>query len=254
MKKVALITGATSGIGNATAKLFADNGYNLIVTGRRAERLKELKSELKAKYTGIKVHTLSFDVKDRDSCSACLGSLPEDFRRIDVLVNNAGLASELVKFQDGSISNWDTVIDTNIKGVIYITKIVADIMVVQGGGHIVNIGSVAGTEPYEGGNIYCATKFAIHGLSKTMRIDLLGTGVKVTEVRPGKTNTEFSLVRFGGDREEADRAYEGYQPLTGDDIAQSIFWAVSQPANVNIDEIVITPAAQANSYYIKKDK
>lgn len=252
MGKVALITGATAGIGKATAKLFAGAGYDLIVTGRRAERLKELKKEICGNREGTQVHTLCFDIKDRRSCEAAMGALPEKFRSIDVLVNNAGVASDLIKFQDGDISNWDSVIDTNVKGLIYITRIVAEGMVERGGGHIVNVGSVAGTEPYAEGNIYCATKYAVHGLTKSIRIDLLGTGVKVTEIRPGKVLTEFSLVRFRGNTEEARRAYEGFTPLSGEDVAGTILWAVNQPANVNIDEIVLTPLAQANSYYICK--
>lgn len=253
MKKTALVTGATSGIGLATARLLAADGFHLIVTGRRAERLKELKKELKDDHPEIKVHVLSFDIKDRHSCEAALGALPESYRRIDVLVNNAGLASDLVKFQEGDFSNWDTVIDTNIKGLIYVSRLVTAIMLEQGGGHIVNIGSIAGTEPYAEGNVYCATKHAVHGFSKALRIDLLGTNVKVTEVRPGKVDTEFSLVRFHGDREKADSAYEGYTALSGEDVARAVLWAVSQPEHVNIDEIVITPAAQANSYYLKRE-
>lgn len=252
MKKTVLITGASSGIGMAAAKLFAAEGYNIIITGRRAERLKELKKEIKAEHD-IKMQVLAFDIKDRKSCEAAINSLPEFWRRIDVLVNNAGMASDLVKFQEGDTLNWDMTIDTNIKGLIYISRMIARMMIAQGGGHIVNIGSVAGTEPYEDGNIYVATKHAVHGLSRAMRIDLLGTGVKVTEIRPGKVNTEFSLVRFHGDREMADRAYEGYVPLRGEDVAAAIVWSVSQPEHVNIDEVVLTPVAQANSYYLRKE-
>ncbi len=254
MGKTVMVTGATSGIGEATARLFAANGYNLIITGRRAARLKALKKELKSSYENIEILILVFDVRDKRSVEASLGSLHEDFRTIDVLVNNAGLASDMVRIQDGDTGNWDTVIDTNVKGLIYVTRLVSAMMVEQGFGHIVNIGSIAGTEAYENGNIYCATKFAVHGLSAAMRIDLLGTGVKVTEVRPGKVNTEFSLVRFHGDREEADRTYEGYDALTGHDVAETVLWAVERPPHVDINEIVITPKAQANSYYLKKER
>lgn len=249
--KVAMITGATAGIGRATAELFASEGYTLVITGRRAERLKELKKELKDKY-GVKVQVLNFDVKDKDTGLAAMNALQEPYNQIDVLVNNAGLASEMVRFQDGDLQNWDEVIDTNVKGPIYISRFVARGMIERGRGHIVNIGSVAGTEPYECGNIYGASKHALHGLSRSMRIDLLGTGVKVTEIRPGKVETEFSLVRYKGDQEAADKCYEGFRPLLGDDIARTILWAVSQPDNVNIDEIMITPVSQANSYYIHK--
>ncbi len=249
MKQVVLVTGATSGIGEATARIFAEEGYDLIITGRRAERLKQLKQELKEDH-GVSVHVLCFDIKERQSCQAALESLPEKFRQIDILVNNAGMASDFVHFQSGDVNNWEEVIDTNIKGVLYISRIVAERMVAQGHGHIVNIGSTAGTEPYECGNVYCATKHAVHALSETMRIDLLGTGVKVTEIRPGKVETEFSLIRFHGDKEAADKVYAGYEPLRGEDIAETILWAVRQPAHVSINEVIITPASQANSYYI----
>lgn len=250
MKKTALITGATSGIGRATARAFADEGYDLIITGRRAERLKSLKAELE-KDTGAEVLALSFDVRDRRACEAALCSLPEGFRCIDVLVNNAGLASGLDPIQDGDPSDWEAMIDTNIKGLLYITRTVAPEMAARGAGHIINIGSIAGTQPYEKGNVYCATKHAVHALSQGMRIDLLGTGVRVTEVRPGMVETEFSVVRFHGDRERADGVYAGLEPLAGEDIAEVILWAASQPAHVNIDEVVVTPLAQANSYYKK---
>ena len=253
MKKIVLITGATSGIGEASAKLFAANGYDIIITGRRAERLKALKEELKDKF-GCKVHVMSFDIKDARSVKASLEAVPEHFRRIDVLLNNAGKASDFIKIQDGDIANWDEVIDTNVKGLIYMTRIISPMMIKQGGGHIINIGSIAGTEPYEYGNVYCATKHAVHGFSKSIRIDLLGTGVRVTEIRPGKVWTEFSLVRFRGDKEKADKVYEGYRALRAEDIAETILWAANQPPHVNIDEVVITPAAQANSYYQCKEE
>ena len=253
MKKVAMITGATSGIGIATARLFAQTKeFDLIITGRRAERLKELKQELREKYDTA-VHVLCFDVRDYQRGRAALEALPEEFRRIDVLVNNAGRATDLVKFQDGDVRNWDEVIDINVKGFIYMARLISERMVAQGGGHIVNLGSIAGTEPYEAGNDYCATKHAVHALSKGMRIDLLGTGVKVTEIRPGKVETEFSIIRFHGDKEKADKVYEGIRPLTGEDIARTILWAVTQPAHVNIDEVVVTPISQACSYYNKKE-
>ena len=211
-----------------------------------------MKKEMKARYDE-KMKVVTVEIKNCKSCKAALASLPEFWRQIDVRVNNAGMASDLVKLQNGDLMNWDVPIDTNIKGLMYVSRIVSGMMIEQGGGNIVNIGSVAGTEPYEAGNIYVATKHAVHGLSKAMRIDLLGTGVKVTEIRPGKVNTEFSLVRFHGDRAAADRAYEGYMPLSGDDVAAAVVWSVSQPAHVNIDEVVLTPAAQANSYFQKKE-
>jgi len=253
MKKVAMITGATSGIGAATARLFASTGeYDLILTGRRADRLRDLKQELKEKYD-THVHVLSFDVRDYRSGCAALDALGERFRDIDVLVNNAGRATDLVKFQEGDVRNWDEVIDINIKGFIYMARLVSERMAARGQGHIVNLGSIAGTEAYEAGNVYCATKHAVHALSRGMRIDLLGTGVKVTEIRPGKVETEFSIIRFHGDKARADKVYEGIRPLRGEDIARTILWAVSQPPHVNIDEVVVTPISQANSYYNKKE-
>ena len=251
--KVAMITGTTSGIGKETARLFAAEGYDLVITGRRAERLKEFKKELKETY-GVRVHVLNFDVKDKHTGKAAIDALPEPFNKIDILVNNAGFASEMVKFQDGDLHNWDEVIDTNIKGMIYMSRFVIPGMMERRSGHIVNIGSVAGTEPYFCGNIYGATKHAVHGLTKSMRIDLLGTGIKITEIRPGKVETEFSLVRYKGDLEAAAKCYEGFEPLSGEDVARSILWVVSQPANVNIDEVMITPLSQANSYYIHKEE
>ena len=249
MKKVAMITGATSGIGEATAKLFAQTGdYDLIIAGRRADRLKALKKELKEAY-GTKVHVMSFDVRDYQRGLAALDSMPEEYRRIDILVNNAGRATDLVKFQEGDIRNWDEVIDINIKGFIYMARIVSERMAQQGGGHIVNLGSIAGTEAYEAGNVYCATKHAVHALSRGMRIDLLGTGVKVTEIRPGKVETEFSLIRFHGDKERADRVYDGVEPLTGDDIAEAIAWAAQLPAHMTVNEMVLMPSQQAGAYY-----
>lgn len=248
MKKTALITGATSGIGEATAHAFADEGYDLIITGRRSERLREFKKELEAKYK-VEVLAQSFDIRDRHQCEAALASLPESYRTIDVLVNNAGLASGLEHIDQGDTNDWDAMIDTNIKGLLYVTRIVSQMMVARGNGHIVNIGSIAGTQPYEKGNVYCASKHAVHALSQSMRIDLLNSGIRVTEIRPGMVETEFSLVRFHGETEQARNVYQGITPLSGDDVADAIVWAVSQPAHVNIDEIVLTPCQQANAYY-----
>lgn len=248
MGKIALITGATSGIGEATARVFADEGYDLILTGRRAERLRELKKELEERYS-VEVLGLSFDVRDRHQCEAALASLPEHYRCIDVLVNNAGLAAGLEHIDQGDLNDWEAMIDTNVKGLLYVSRIVSKGMKANGVGHIVNIGSIAGTQPYEKGNVYCASKHAVHALSQGMRIDLLGGGIRVTEIRPGMVETEFSLVRFHGDGERADAGYNGVTPLTGDDIADAILWATSQPAHVNIDEIVLTPVQQANAYY-----
>ena len=248
MGKTALITGATSGIGEATARLLAEEGYDLILTGRRSQRLRALKKELEKDFR-IEVLPLSFDVRDWQQCEAGLGSLPEGFREIDLLVNNAGLAAGLEHIDKGDPNDWDAMVDTNVKGLLYITRIVSGMMVRQGRGHIVNIGSTAGTQPYENGAGYCATKHAVHALSQAMRADLLRSGIKVTEIRPGMVETEFSVVRFHGDRERAGDVYRGIVPLTGEDVAEAVVWAVSQPAHVNVDEIVITASQQAGAYY-----
>lgn len=248
MRRRILITGASSGIGMATARAFAEEGYDLILTARRSDRIKTLKMELEHD-CGVNVATLIFDVRDRRQCEAALESLTEESRRIDILVNNAGLAAGLEHIDKGDPNDWDTMIDTNIKGLLYVTRIVAARMIEQGGGHIIFLGSIAGTQPYENGGVYCATKHAVHAISQATRIDLLSSGIKVTEIRPGMVNTEFSSVRFHGDSERAERVYEGLKPLTGADVAETILWAVEQPDHVNIDEVVITPRAQANSYY-----
>jgi len=246
--RTALITGATSGIGEATARALSAEGYNVVVTGRRAERLRQLKAELEAQ-CGNSVLALAFDIRDRQQCETAIDTLPEEFSAIDVLVNNAGLSLGLDRLHEGSTNQWDQMIDTNVKGLLYITRKVAQKMAAAGAGHIVNIGSIAGSQTYEKGNVYCASKHAVHALSQGMRIDLLPYGIKVTEIRPGMVETEFSLVRFDGDRDAAGHVYDGVEPLTGEDIAEAVVWAVSQPAHVNIDEIMLTPVAQANAWY-----
>lgn len=248
MAQIVMITGATSGIGEAAARMFAADGSNLIITGRRADRLKRLKRELETEH-GVEIVPLAFDVRDRQRCDSAIDSLPENMRDIDVLVNNAGLAAGLDRIDQGDMNDWETMIDTNIKGLLYISRKVAVGMIERGGGHIVNVGSIAGTQPYENGAVYCATKHAVHAISQGMRIDFLRHGIKVTEIRPGMVDTEFSLVRFHGDRERADNVYKGCEPLSGEDVADSILWAVHQPPHVNIDEVVLTPVCQANSYY-----
>lgn len=247
-KRIALITGATSGIGEATARLFAEQGWDLIVTGRRADRLKSLKKELTGEHD-IKMLALAFDIRDRHQIDASLGSLPQHFRRIDILVNNAGLASGLEHIDEGSPLDWEPMIDTNIKGLLYTTRLVARQMIAQGSGHIVNIGSIAGRQVYENGAVYCATKHAVRALSQGMRMDFVRHGIKVTEIRPGMVETEFSEVRFHGDAQLAATVYEGVEALAAEDIAEAILWAVIQPAHVNIDEIALTPQQQASAYY-----
>ncbi len=248
MKKIAMITGATSGIGGAAAMRFAAEGYDLIVTGRRTDRLEALKQGLEAEF-GARVLALNFDVRERAECEAAIASIPQDFRAIDVFLNNAGLASGMEHLEDGDPTDWDLMIDTNVKGFLYIARLISKIMIENKKGHIVNLGSIAGTQPYENGAVYCASKHAVHALSQGMRIDLLSKGIKVTEIRPGMVETEFSTVRFHGDQDRADKVYSGVTPLTAEDIAETIYWAVSLPAHVNIDDIVITPTAQANAYY-----
>ncbi len=253
MSKIALVTGATSGIGEATAHKLALKGYNLIITGRREERLELLKGKLQEQNPTLKATTLVFDIRERESVHLALESLPNEWRNIDLLVNNAGLASGLEHIDCGNYENWDRMIDTNIKGVLNITQPIAKIMVSRGEGHIINVGSTAGVQVYENGAVYCASKHAMHALSQGMRIDLLKSGIKVSEVRPGMVDTEFSLVRFDGDKSRADGVYNGLKPLVADDIADVIAWIATLPKHVNINDIEVTPQAQASSYYVNRN-
>lgn len=246
MSKTALITGVTSGIGKATADIFAENGYNLIVTGRRGDRLEAIKNDLEQKHR-IRVLALCFDVRQNDEVVRNIDSLPEEWRSIDVLVNNAGLAVGLNHIQEGVLDDWERMIDTNIKGLLYVTRAVAPLMTARNSGHIVNICSVAGKEVYENGNVYCATKHAVDALSKGMRIDMLKHNIKVTNICPGAVETEFSIVRFKGDTERAAGTYKGIEPLTGRDIAECIYFAASLPKHVCINDMLIMPTAQADS-------
>ena len=244
---IAIVSGATSGFGSATAKLLAKNGYDLVITGRRSERLAELAKELLNKYQ-INVLPLVFDIQNNQEVEFAIDNLPIDFRKIDVLVNNAGLAAGLATIQDGSLADWEQMLDTNVKGLLYLSRKVIPLMIENKHGHIVNIGSIAGKEVYPNGNVYCASKFAVDALTKSMRIDLLPHGIKVTGIHPGMAETEFSLVRFKGDQERAANVYNGLEPLLPEDIASSILWVLQQPAHVNINEMVIMPTAQANPY------
>jgi NADP-dependent 3-hydroxy acid dehydrogenase YdfG len=246
MTKTAIITGATSGIGEATAHSFAKRGFGLILTGRRSKRLHNLAELLRNEYT-VKVHSLEFDIRNSRATRTSIESIPPDFRPIDILVNNAGLALGLEPVQLGDVDDWDRMIDTNIKGLLYVTRAVSPLMVSRGKGHIINLGSIAGREVYENGGVYCATKHAVEALSKSMRIDMLEKGVKVTTVCPGATATEFSIVRFKGDDDKAKKVYEGYQALTPTDIAEIITWIVTLPEHVCINDILIMPTAQANA-------
>lgn len=243
MKRI-LITGATSGIGRATALKLAKPQTQIIITGRRAERLQEIAQEIQAR--GAECQTLCFDVRSEEECRQYL----EPLGNVDVLVNNAGLAAGLEHIDKGSTADWDAMIDTNVKGLLYVTRIISSAMVETGrGGHIINIGSIAGTEPYENGAVYCASKHAVHAISQSMRADLLSAGIKVGEVRPGMVETEFSEVRFHGDKERAANVYKGITPLTGEDIANAIDWMLSAPAHMNVNEVVLMPTPQAGSYY-----
>lgn len=246
MKKVALVTGATSGIGKATAAALAELGYNLIITGRRADRLETFKKEIEVAYKS-EVMALCFDIRNADEVKKAVDGLKGAWRDIDVLVNNAGLAVGLEPIQEGLLEDWERMIDTNVKGLLYMSRNVAPLMCARGKGHIVNICSTAGKEVYAGGNVYCATKHAVDAISKGMRIDMLKYGIKVTNICPGAVETEFSLVRFKDDKERADKTYEGYKPLTGADIANLIKFAVSLPDHVCINDLVVTPKAQANA-------
>ena len=251
MNKIVMITGATSGIGEATARIFARNGYSLILTGRRDDRLMKLKEELEADNT-VRCLTLCFDVRDQQAVSNAIASLTEDWQAIDVLVNNAGLAVGLSHIQDGLIEDWERMIDTNIKGLLYVTRSVAPLLIKREAGHIINLCSIAGKEVYENGNVYCSTKYAVDALSKAMRVDMLKHNIKVTNICPGAVETEFSIVRFKGDKERADKTYNGLQPLVGADIAECIYFVASQPKHVCINDMVIMPTAQANSTSFKR--
>jgi NADP-dependent 3-hydroxy acid dehydrogenase YdfG len=243
---ITFITGATSGIGKCTAIEFAKNGYDLVITGRRQERLTELKNDLISKYN-IEVVDLCFDIRNELDVRACISSLPNKFKQIDILVNNAGLAAGLSSIQDGKLSHWEQMIDTNIKGLLYVTKHVAQLMIENKKGHIINLGSIAGKEVYANGNVYCATKHAVDALNKGMRIDLLPHCIKVSSINPGMVETEFSIVRFDGDIERAKKVYENILPLKPEDIAETIYWMATRPAHVNINDLIIMPTIQANS-------
>ena len=245
MNKTIMITGATTGFGKATAVKFAKNGYNIIITGRRKEKLEDLEKELRG-YEKIEVLSLNFDVMKKSEVEYAIGNLSEEWKSIDILVNNAGLAVGLDHIQNGNTDDWDMMIDTNIKGLLYVTRAVAPLMVARNKGHIFNIGSIAGKETYENGNVYCASKFAVDALSKSMRIDMLKNNIKVTLIAPGMAETEFSLVRFKGDTQKAKNVYTGIDPLTADDIADTIYYCATLPAHVCINELVITPTQQAS--------
>jgi NADP-dependent 3-hydroxy acid dehydrogenase YdfG len=250
MKRTVLITGATSGIGEATARKLSGGPYRLILCGRRKQKLDQLSKEL----SGItEIQTLSFDVRDHKAAENAINTLRPPLDRIDVLINNAGNAHGLDPIQSGSIEDWDAMIDINVKGLLYLTRIVTPGMVSRASGHVINLGSIAGKEVYPNGNVYCASKFAVDALTRGMRMDLNPYGIKVTSINPGLVETEFSLVRFKGDKERASKAYEGMIPLSGDDIAEVIRYVLEQPDHVVLADITVFPKAQASSTVVKRE-
>ena len=253
MKKTALITGATAGIGEAIAKRMAKEGCKIIITGRRKDRLDKLKSEIETIYK-TDVITLEFDVRQYTEVEHAITSLPESWQDIDILVNNAGLAVGLNPIHEGVVDDWERMIDTNIKGLLYVTRVITPRMVARKSGHIVNLCSIAGKEVYANGNVYCATKHAVDALTKGMRIDLLPYNIRVTQVCPGAVETEFSLVRFKGDKDRADKVYQGFTPLDADNIADAVYYAVSQPAHVDVQDMLVLCTAQAGGTIFHKNQ
>ncbi|MCU4175991.1 SDR family oxidoreductase [Carboxylicivirga sp. N1Y90] len=252
MNKIAIVTGATSGIGKATALKLAQLDYQLIITGRRSERLNELKIEIEDKFE-IKVLPLAFDIRDKEATSIAINQLPSDWNKIDLLINNAGLAAGADPIQDGLWSDWEQMIDTNVKGLLWLSKQIIPGMIERKSGQIVNISSIAGKEVYANGNVYCASKHAVDAITKGMRIDLLPHGIKVSSVAPGMVETEFSVVRYHGDETKADNVYKGLTPLFAEDIADTIEFVVTRPPHVNINDILVMPTAQATATYNHRD-
>lgn len=250
-KKIALVTGATSGIGWATAIALAQMGYNIVATGRRQSRLAQLQKEIAKE--GVDTLILTFDVRDREAVKDAIATLPDNWRKIDILINNAGNAHGLDPIQTGDVEDWDAMMDINVKGLLYVSKEIIPGMVARQRGTIVNIGSIAGKEVYPNGNVYCASKHAVDALTQGMRMDLNPYGIRVIGVHPGLVKTEFSLVRFKGDAERSKTVYQGYQPLTAEDIAETIAFAVSRPPHVVLADIVMLPTAQASATIVKKN-
>jgi NADP-dependent 3-hydroxy acid dehydrogenase YdfG len=251
MKKIILITGATSGFGKAIAMKFAGEGHDIIITGRRNDRLQDLKIMLGRDYK-VDVLTLCFDVRKADVVESSVQSLPEKWKAIDVLVNNAGLAVGMGPVHEGVLDDWERMIDTNMKGLLYMTRFVAPLMVVRKKGHIINIGSIAGREVYPNGNVYCGSKFGVDAITKGTRIDLVQHNIKVTQIAPGAANTEFSVVRFKGDQQRADNVYKGFIPLSAQDVADTVYYVTTLPDHVNVNDLVLMPTAQASSMHFHK--
>ncbi len=253
MNKIAVITGATAGIGKACAEKFAANQYNLIITGRRNDRLSALQTDLEKRYH-IAVLPLCFDVQDKQAVDTAFGNLPQNWQSIDVLINNAGLALGRDSFEDADMTDWETMLNTNVHGLLYVSRALLPYMLRAKKGHIINLGSIAGKEVYEKGNVYCASKFAVDAITKSMRVDLLKHNIKVTGIHPGAVETEFSLVRFKGDEKTAGSVYNGLTPLKAEDIADTIWYCASLPAHVCINDLVITCTQQAGTYYFHKNQ
>ncbi len=252
MPNTAFITGATSGFGKSFAEKFASHGYDLVITGRRKERLDSLKSELEMRFNTA-IIPLAFDVRNRDEVFDAVDKIPDEWQTVDILINNAGLALGREYFDEADLDDWDTMIDTNLKGLLYMTRALLPLLLKSSHPHIFNIGSVAAHEVYEKGNIYCASKAAVDAASQAMRIDMLRHGIRVTAIHPGAAETEFSLVRFKGDQEKAKKVYEGIIPLTGDDIADVVYYCSTLPSHVCINDLTITCLRQANSYYFNRE-
>jgi serine 3-dehydrogenase len=249
--KIVFITGASSGIGESSARAFAALGARVLLCGRRAERIEKLARALESEHKSV-VHTFRLDVRDQAAVDRAIAGLPAEWRAIDVLVNNAGLSRGLDKLPHGLLSDWEEMIDTNVKGLLYVTRAVLPGLIERGRGHIINIGSIAGHEVYPAGNVYCATKFAVRALSKGLRLDLNGTPIRVSEVAPGMVETEFSLVRFHGDAERAGKVYQGLTPLAPDDVADAVVWCATRPLHVNVSEVVVMPTAQASTTLVHR--
>jgi 3-hydroxy acid dehydrogenase / malonic semialdehyde reductase len=251
MASIAFVTGATSGFGKATAYKFAAHGYDVIINGRRADRLQQVADDIEAKYN-VAVMQLPFDVREEAAVFSSIRGLPSDWKKIDVLVNNAGLAAGRDYFDEASLEDWNIMIDTNVKGFLYVARAVAELMISNGHGHIINMGSIAGKEVYEKGNVYCASKFAVDALNQAMRIDLLRHQIKVTAINPGAAETEFSLVRFKGDEATAKKIYDGIEPLHAEDIADIVYYCASLPAHVCINDLTLTCTRQASNVYFNR--
>ncbi len=249
--KIVFITGATSGIGKACAETFAGEGANIILTARRVSVLTKLANSLSKKYK-IKTYTAKLDVRDNEEVKKVVASLPKDWKKIDILINNAGLARGFSDIDEGNIEDWDEMMDTNVKGLLYVSRAILPLMVKRKKGHVINIGSIAGHFVYPKGNVYNASKFAVNAITRGMRFDLYQKDIKISTVDPGMVKTDFSLVRFNGNKERADKVYEGMEPLTAEDIADAVLYCATRPQHVNIDEIMITPIAQASAIHVKR--